>query len=120
LPLSAENLPAAQQRLTAAIREVHDREYDRLSPAIDRVWQDGIESVRADLREWLRRASEDASGFVPWKFELAFGLKGRQDADPDSTPDALKLANGIQLRGSIDLVERRADGALRATDHKTG
>ena len=27
LPLSEENLPAAQQRLTTAIREVHDREY---------------------------------------------------------------------------------------------
>ena len=27
---------------------------------------------------------------------------------------------GFQLRGSIDLVERRADGHVRVTDHKTG
>jgi CRISPR/Cas system-associated exonuclease Cas4 (RecB family) len=30
------------------------------------------------------------------------------------------LACGIALRGSIDLVERDAGGALRVTDHKTG
>ena len=32
LPLSPDTLAEAQQRLTAAIREVHDREYDRLEP----------------------------------------------------------------------------------------
>jgi CRISPR/Cas system-associated exonuclease Cas4 (RecB family) len=32
----------------------------------------------------------------------------------------VELEIGIRLRGSIDLVERRKDGALRATDHKTG
>jgi len=30
------------------------------------------------------------------------------------------VGGGLVLRGSIDLVERRADGRLRATDHKTG
>lgn len=120
LPITPANLADARARLDALLDAAAAEKYDAWAPAIDRVWQDGIESVRADLREWLRRASEDTSGFVPWKFELAFGLAGRQDADPDSTPDALPLANGIQLRGSIDLVERRADGTLRATDHKTG
>jgi hypothetical protein len=32
----------------------------------------------------------------------------------------ISLDCGLTLRGSIDLVERRADGALRATDYKTG
>jgi CRISPR/Cas system-associated exonuclease Cas4 (RecB family) len=34
--------------------------------------------------------------------------------------DPVVLDCGIRLRGSIDLVERRGDGALRATDYKTG
>jgi CRISPR/Cas system-associated exonuclease Cas4 (RecB family) len=84
------------------------------------VWQDGVQSIRADLREWLRRASEDGSGFVPWRFELAFGLADRAGRDDHSVEDPVALDCGIRLRGSIDLVERRADGHLRATDHKTG
>jgi len=57
---------------------------------------------------------------VPWRFELAFGLAERHARDPHSRPEPVALDCGIQLRGSIDLVERRGDGALRATDHKTG
>ncbi|HEY3594061.1 MAG TPA: PD-(D/E)XK nuclease family protein, partial [Polyangiaceae bacterium] len=39
---------------------------------------------------------------------------------PRSVDEPLLLSNGIRLRGSIDLVEKRADGAIRATDYKTG
>jgi CRISPR/Cas system-associated exonuclease Cas4 (RecB family) len=121
LPVTRANLAAARERLDEALDAAAERKRDEWAPAIERVWEDGIESIRADLREWLRRASEDDSGFVPWKFELAFGLPGRRDADPDSTPEPVTLDSGIRLRGSIDLVERRSgDGALRATDHKTG
>ena len=58
----SRRLPAAQQRLTAAIREVHDREYDRLSPAIDRVWQDEIAAMTQDLREWLEKLADGRRG----------------------------------------------------------
>jgi CRISPR/Cas system-associated exonuclease Cas4 (RecB family) len=84
------------------------------------VWRDGVDSVRADLREWLRRASEDGSGFVPWRFELSFGLPSDRDADPASQAEPVSLDAGLCLRGSIDLVERSEDGRLRVTDHKTG
>jgi ATP-dependent helicase/nuclease subunit B len=120
LPVRPENLSLARELLDETLDRVADRHHDELAPAIERVWADGIAGVRADLREWLRRASEDDSGFVPWRFELAFGLPGRRARDPHSTPDPVPLDCGIALRGSIDLVERRADGALRATDHKTG
>src|SRR4029078_5821249 len=65
LPLSHANLRAAQQRLTVAIREVHDREYDRLSPAIDRVWKDEIDAMSADLRTWLAKLAEEGAGRRP-------------------------------------------------------
>ena len=47
-----------------------------LAPAIERVWKDGIDAIRADLREWLRRAAEDPLPWTPERFELAFGLAG--------------------------------------------
>jgi ATP-dependent helicase/nuclease subunit B len=71
----------------------------------------------------LRRASEDDSGHVPWHFELSFGLEyrpERREADPQLVPGAVDLDCGIQLRGSIDLVEGGPAGQVRVTDHKTG
>jgi RecB family exonuclease len=123
LPVRPGNLDGARQRLDAIIAEVAGHYRDDLAPAIDRVWEDGIAAIRADLREWLRRASEDDSGYVPWHFELSFGVEGRpgrRQADPQSVPGAVDLDCGIQLRGSIDLVERHPSGLVRVTDHKTG
>jgi hypothetical protein len=120
LPVTREGLAAARSELDQVLDEVAGRYRDDLAPAIDRVWQDGITSVRADLREWLRRESEDDAGFVPWRFELSFGLPIRRERDPHSVPDAVQLDCGIQLRGSIDLLERSDDGRVRVTDHKTG
>jgi len=67
----------------------------------------------------LRRSTEETT-WVPAHFELSFGLIERRDKDPKSVDEAVPLDCGIRLRGSIDLVERRRDGALRATDYKTG
>jgi RecB family exonuclease len=123
LRIRPSNLHGVQEQLDAVIAEVAARYRDDLAPAIDRVWDDGIAAIRADLREWLRRASEDNSGYVPWHFELSFGLEHRPErrhADPQSVPSAVDLDCGIQLRGSIDLVERHPSGIARVTDHKTG
>ena len=121
LPLSAENLPAAQQRLTTAIREVHDREYDRLSPAIDRVWQDEITAMTQDLREWLDRLAQEGVDWTPERFEFAFGLPEMEGRDQHSRPDPAIIDGRFQLRGSMDMIERhRKTGFLRVTDHKTG
>jgi len=105
-----------------ALDTVAARWADKLWPAIDRVWSDGIDGIRADLREWLRRAAEADDGWVPWRFELAFGLadRDRPQADPASVPDPVPVIGDLRLRGSVDLVERHARGVLRATDHKTG
>jgi RecB family exonuclease len=119
LPVRPANLDRARACLDEALDAVAARARDDLAPAIERVWQDGVASVRADLREWLRRTAEDASGYVPAHFELSFGLPDRRPRDPRSVRDAVELDCGIHLRGSVDLVER--DGTrLRVTDHKTG
>jgi hypothetical protein len=48
------------------------------------------------------------------------GHAQRRQADQHSTPKPVALDCGIQLRGSIDLVERHANGHIRISDHKTG
>ena len=119
LPVTPQNLVGAQKLLDDLLEGVAARHREELAPAIERVWNDGIEEIQADLREWLRRAAFDHAGWRPERFELAFGLRDREQADPASTPEPVRVA-GITLRGSIDLIERGADGRLRATDHKTG
>jgi hypothetical protein len=123
LPVRPANLDRAKQLLEEITTVVAARYQEDLAPAIDRVWENGVTAIRADLREWLRRASTDASGFVPTHFELSFGLTRRSDsrnADPGSVSDVVDLDCGIRLRGSIDLLERHPSGLFRVTDHKTG
>jgi len=130
LPLTPGTCTQAIDLLDDVLNRVASTFRDKLAPAIDKVWDDGINTIRVDLREWLRRASEADDGWVPFKFELGFGLadRDREDEDPASVaePVPLELAMSdfqsrtLKLRGSIDLVERHLTGKLRATDHKTG
>ena len=121
LPLSVEQLPAAQQRLMAAIREVQEREYDRLNPAIDRVWQDEIGAMTQDLRIWLEKLADEGAEWTPERFEFAFGLPEMDGRDAHSTPEPALIDGRFKLRGSIDMIERHQKTKfLRVTDHKTG
>jgi RecB family exonuclease len=125
LPLGPSHHAFARDLLDQVVDEVAARWHDELAPAIERVWEAGIAAIRADVREWLARAVDPAptereAAYEPWKFELSFGLVERRAQDPASTREPVTLASGLRLRGSIDLVERRGDGLLRATDYKTG
>jgi len=122
LPVGPDSLCEACNLVDDSLDEVARMYEDKLAPAIPRVWRDSIEAIRADLREWLRRVSEKHDGWVPDKFELAFAMDhiGSQDRDPDSVSEPVEIAGGLKLRGSIDLVERHANGRVRVTDHKTG
>lgn len=119
LAVRREHEAAIFRRLDAVVDEVSAEFYDRLKPAIERVWRDGLETLKADLREWLRRSMDDLE-WSPARFELSFGLAGRELSDPASVPTPVTLMEGLQVRGSIDLVEASRRGTLRATDYKTG
>ena len=123
LPLEPGHAATARRQLEWAINEVTTKAYDDLAPAIDRVWHDEIAALRRDLRLWFdEMVVADAVQWVPERFELAFGLPPDSARDAASVREPVRVGpSGFQLRGSIDLVERRRDGqARRVTDHKTG
>jgi ATP-dependent helicase/nuclease subunit B len=122
LPITSKNIDRAIAEVDGVLDRVAAGYADELWPAIPKVWEDGINAIRADLHEWLRRHADADDGWVPYKFELSFGLagRGREDEDPASVPDPVPVIGELKLRGSIDLVERHITGKVRATDHKTG
>ncbi|MHB8474749.1 MAG: PD-(D/E)XK nuclease family protein [Steroidobacteraceae bacterium] len=122
LPLAVERSEIAFQHLDSAIARVAAEYRERLAPAIERVWEDAVEAIRLDLREWLRRLMATGAEWTPLHFELAFGLpkRFRGEADPASRPEPVEVLGRALLRGSMDLIEQRADGTLRVTDNKTG
>lgn len=120
LPVTRERLDEADTRLRRVVAEVSARYREQLLPAIDRVFDDAVDSLTADVREMLRREADDPR-WHPTHFELSFGLSeraGKRDAESVDAPAALDI--GLRLRGSIDLVEESSEGTLRATDYKTG
>jgi CRISPR/Cas system-associated exonuclease Cas4 (RecB family) len=121
LPVTVDSLESALHVVSQELGRVTAKYREQLAPAIDRVWDDGIANISADLSEWLRRAAEKGDRWQPYRFELSFGLRDREQADPMSREDPVVIPGGLKLRGSIDLVERDpARGHLRITDHKTG
>jgi ATP-dependent helicase/nuclease subunit B len=122
LPVTRATMEAARAELAVVLGRIAEQYRQELLPSIQRVWEDTVSGIYADLIEWLRLVAEDAEqrGWEPAYFELSFGLPDRKESDERSTAEAVPLDCGLSLRGSIDLVERNRDGALRATDHKTG
>jgi CRISPR/Cas system-associated exonuclease Cas4 (RecB family) len=120
LPVTAERVEEAGAVLDTTIDIVAARAYDELAPAVDRVWNDEIASIRRDLHGWLQCLARDGEEWLPEYFEFGFGsVPGERDAS--SVHDEVTLPGGFKLRGAIDLIEEhRAKKVLRVTDHKTG
>jgi ATP-dependent helicase/nuclease subunit B len=119
LTISAERMQRVLDVLDDTLARIAAEYYERLAPAIDRVWQDEIASIRTDLRVWVGQL-ESNTQWEPWLFEFAFGLPGQPGHDPNSRPDPVNINGRFLLRGSVDLVERKPGAKiLRVTDHKT-
>lgn len=109
LPVNADRLAEALKRAEGILDRVAAKYQEKLAPAIPRVWNSEVEDLRTDLRGWLLHVARNDDEWLPVQFELAFG-------DP-----ALALAEGVSLRGRIDLVEKHVSrDVFRVTDHKTG
>ncbi len=121
LPIDPSQLGEAVDRLDFVLATVAKEYSELLAPAITRVWDDEVETLRADLRVWLRMLSDESHQWTPLRFEYAFGLAPNAEHDPHSRVEPVELAGGWKLRGAIDMVEESRDGeSLRVTDHKTG
>ena len=118
LPLDGSKLDAALTLLGSVLAEVGHEYREQLAPAIEAVWEQELQRIAIDMRQWLRRVTDEAQ-WMPAYFELGFGMTGEGlDTESVAEPVALKKL-GITLRGAIDLVEQ-SEGQLRATDYKTG
>ncbi len=123
LPLRVD----AKAQAFAVLRAVFEAEVVRVkelyAPVVERLFDAALPALLADLQGWLDRLC-DEKHWLPYRFELGFGLRASDERDVESRDDAVELGIGLRLRGAIDLVERRVaqDGTvwLRATDYKTG
>src|SRR5262249_8689708 len=109
LPVTAATLERARRSLDDVLAAVAAEYEAKHSPAIKRVWDDAVTGIGADLREWLRRMTDEPD-WTPAHFELSFGLKDPRAQDAKSKDEPVVLDVGLRLRGSIDLVERRSSG----------
>jgi ATP-dependent helicase/nuclease subunit B len=125
LPITRDNLGQAEALLEEVFGTEVARVREELAPASERVFELSLNTARTDLRQWIALMAQERS-WVPVHFELGFGLSPSDQRDPESRLEAVQLAEGLRLRGAIDLVEQGAhpgpDGRplVRATDHKTG
>ena len=120
LPVTAANLNDARPVLEEVFDAVIAREHDELAPAVERVWEGEVASIRRDLQAWLHYLARDGAEWEPKYFEFAFGtVPGERDAA--SLREDVILESGFKLRGAVDLIEEhRQTKLLRVTDHKTG
>ena len=109
LPVVSANLREAQRLLDTTLDRVAAEEKETLAPAIDRVWRDEIESMRADLRGWLQRVADEGGEWTPIHAELGFGFPPGEGRDPASVEADAVLDGTWKLHGYVDS-DRREDG----------
>jgi ATP-dependent helicase/nuclease subunit B len=120
LPVTAATVHDARTVLDEVIAQVGDRAHDELVPAVERVWQNELATIRRDLHAWLEYLARDGDTWLPIYFELGFGaVPGERDEH--SIRGDVVIGGRFRLRGAIDLVEEHLQSrTLRITDHKTG
>ena len=119
MALATVSMDQVLELLDATLTRVAADYAELLAPAVDRVWQDEIASIRTDLHIWARDLVQ-SKGWEPWLFEFGFGLPNLPGRDPSSRREPVTIDDRFILRGAIDLIERKpGTKILRVTDHKT-
>ncbi len=110
--LTAASLQTARRLMAQALER---REPDRpLTVAQERL-PIARRRLEVDLDRYLQHAAQQSNPLEPTHIELSFGFPD----EPGSLP-ALKLADGVLLRGRIDRVDVGPGGQAVVYDYKTG
>jgi CRISPR/Cas system-associated exonuclease Cas4 (RecB family) len=121
LPLVTERIDEAEAILHRIVDETAATWSEDLAPAIPRVFRDEVAMIRTDLRLWLRDIASEPERWIAERCEFAFGLPHDPGYDEGSVREPARLPGDWLLRGSVDLIERRAVfGDYRVIDYKTG
>ena len=121
LPVSSANCDYVLLSLDKIALRIEQQYRDTLAPAIPSVWNDEIQSLRTDLRLWVKQMAIETSNWLPVHFELSFGIPEGTQRDPASSSTVATVAKQFKLHGIIDLIEERStDQKLRVTDYKSG
>lgn len=127
--LRRQDLPSLRAELAQLADEVFD-EHQRVVPPLNpKIWKIDREIRKILLDQVLlfemgvqEKSKQDVR---PVYFELAFGIRANQPADPNSSSEYLELArqsaNGedkVRIQGQIDRVDEASDGTLIAYDYK--
>ena len=99
LPVRSPNLETALEVLDTCFDRVAAKAREELAPALSGVWQSEMESLRVDLRGWLRHVAVDEEPWTPIHYELGFGLPNSDDRDPSSVEEPVTVLERFRLRG---------------------
>jgi ATP-dependent helicase/DNAse subunit B len=115
--LTPANLPRARELLAAALEE--DEADHPLSVAFER--RAAVRRrMQADLGRYLALAAASESPLAPRELELGFGFQEGDERGEASDLPAFELGGGVKLRGRIDRIDVREDGAAIVYDYKGG
>jgi RecB family exonuclease len=102
-PVSAASLPDALRMLEDVLAEIPASVAPGRSDAVRSA---ALRAIEADLRRYLEHEAREPSGWRPEGLELRFGFEAEEGSLP-----AVRLADGVLLRGVIDRVDVDVDGA---------
>lgn len=108
--------------LEVVLEELVARRRREIPPPSDGAFRRELRELRRSAAVFLRDEADRAREAEGAGFEVRFGFgdEGGVLGSPDPVAVEVGPAGTLRLRGSIDRVDRRADGSYRVWDYKTG
>lgn len=126
IPLQKEKREQMHKLLAEITHEICSHAKKFGSYGITNLWIIDEKEIVANLMEYLDREIQEGSYWIPYSFELRFGMKKfeNQEDDDHSTEMPLKLnlfQKELRFKGKVDRIDISADQThMRITDYKTG
>lgn len=113
--------PAHEWLLEETLREALDAEIEKVAPPSEVVEEAAYRQLLDDAEVFFRTEIEHCRTHAPEHFEVGFGYGPYRQQEGDFGEVSLDIdGHSVALRGRIDRVDRRPDGALAVWDYKTG